>query len=87
VTAEKREAPKSLVAFGVTIVRACEIRGHSRASYYRKTRDWRVADTAVIDALNDQRQGSPREGFWKCFDRMRLKGYKFNHKRVHRVYW
>ena len=86
MTAEKREASKSLVASGVTIIRACEIVGHSRASYYRKTRDWRVADTAVIDALNDQLQRSPRAGFWKCFDRMRLKGYKFNHKRVHRVY-
>lgn len=86
MTAEKREASKSLVASGVKIVKACEIVGHSRASYYRKIRDWRVADTAVIDAINEQLQRSPRAGFWKCFDRMRLKGYKFNHKRVHRVY-
>ena len=86
MTAEKREASKSVVASGVKIVKACEIVGHSRASYYRKIRDWRVADTAVIDAINEQLQRSPRAGFWKCFDRMRLKGYKFNHKRVHRVY-
>ena len=76
----------TLVASGVTIVRTCEIVGHRRASDYRKTRDWRVADTAFIDALNEQLQRSPRTRFWKRFDRMRLKGYQFNHKRVHRVY-
>ena len=86
MTAEKREASKSLVEAGVSIVKACEIVGLGRASYYRETRDWRVADAAVIDAINEQLQKSPRAGFWKCFDRMRLKAYPFNHKRVHRVY-
>ncbi len=70
----------------MSIARSCRIISLSRATYYRKPRDWRQADAAVIDALNVELKKSPRAGFWKCFGRMRLKGYKFNHKRVYRVY-
>lgn len=76
----------SLVEHGVSISSACEVMGLGRASYYRAPRDWRVADSAVIDAINEQLLKSPRAGFWKCYDRMRLKSYPFNHKRVYRVY-
>jgi len=72
--------------FGLSVVQACLVMKLGRATYYRQPRDWRVADSAVIDALNEQLKKSPRAGFWKCYGRMRLKGYPFNHKRVYRVY-
>lgn len=71
---------------GLSIAKACMALSLGRSSYYRQPRDWRVADAAVIDALNEQLKKSPRAGFWKCYKRMRLKGYQFNHKRVYRVY-
>lgn len=70
----------------MSIKRACEAVKLGRASFYRKPRDWREVDGEVIEALNEQLKKSPQAGFWKCFDRLRLKGYSFNHKRVYRVY-
>ena len=43
-------------------------------------------DAAVIAALTDVVARYPRWGFWKLFDRMRVEGYGWNHKHVHRVY-
>ena len=40
----------------------------------------------MIAALGDMVVKRPRWGFWKCYDRMRIEGYPWNHKRVHRVY-
>ena len=86
MTAERRESATTLVEFGLSITHACKLVGLGRASYYRRPRDWRVADAAVIDALNEQLKKSPRAGFWKCYKRIRNKGLPFNHKRVYRVY-
>jgi len=43
-------------------------------------------DSAIIDALNDLAEKHQRWGFPKCFKRLRKLGYRWNHKRVHRVY-
>jgi len=40
----------------------------------------------VIDAIQAVLSESPQAGFWKCYYRLRFKGYSFNHKRVYRVY-
>jgi putative transposase len=58
----------------------------SRAAYYQPPRDRLARDQPVITALQAVVAERPRIGFWKCFDRLRLKGKPWNHKRVHRVY-
>lgn len=40
----------------------------------------------MIEQLTQLSQDHPREGFWKCYNRMRNKGDTVNHKRLHRVY-
>jgi putative transposase len=86
VTAEKRDCVNVLVGAGLSIVKACLFAEIGRSTFYRPERDWRKADLAVIEAINAELKKSPRAGFWKCFGRMRFKGYPFNHKRVYRVY-
>jgi putative transposase len=40
----------------------------------------------LIQALDEQTQAHSSEGFWKAYDRFRLSGKVWNHKRVYRVY-
>jgi len=68
------------------IGRACRIAKLSRAAYYRRPSCRSEKDAEVIEALNAIVADHPRWGFWKCFDRLRLQGCAWNHKRVHRVY-
>lgn len=62
------------------------IRRLSHTALYRPKVDRLSRDQEVIDAINEVIAKRPRWGFWRCFDRIRLDGYRFNHKRVHRVY-
>ena len=68
------------------VQRSCRIVGLSRTAYYRVPRDRAQRDVAVIDTLNELVAKHPRWGFWKCYDRLRLDGCRWNHKRLHRVY-
>jgi putative transposase len=65
---------------------ACRAVGLSRTAWYRRPADAAVRDGAVIEALLALVDRHGRWGFWKCFDRLRLDGQPWNHKRVHRVY-
>lgn len=71
---------------GLPVTRACGAVRLSRAAYYRPPAPPMLTDQPVIDALQAVVTDKPRWGFWKCFDRMRLLGHPWNHKRVHRVY-
>lgn len=44
------------------------------------------ADEEVIRELQDLADKHPSIGFWKCYHRLRRKGFKWNHKRVYRIY-
>lgn len=43
-------------------------------------------DNSLIDALQELAVKNPKEGFWKCYGRIRNQGEVVNHKRLHRVY-
>ena len=66
--------------------RACEAVRMSRSSWYRQPSQQEARDGPVIDALNAMIEKYPRWGFWMCYDRLRLDGHDWNHKRVYRVY-
>ena len=68
------------------IRRACRAVGLSRTAWYRRPEDQAEKDREVVDALQRVLEGRPRWGFWKCYDRLRLDGRQWNHKRVRRVY-
>jgi putative transposase len=83
----KRQAAEIMVKeHSISIVRACGLVKLSRTAWYRRPATSMERDREVIEALNGMVEKKPRWGFWKCFDRLRLNGHGWNHKRVHRVY-
>jgi putative transposase len=70
----------------LSVQRSCRIARLSRAAYYRPPRPAVERDAQVIAALNAVIEHRPKNGFWKCFDRLRRQGHWWNWKRVHRVY-
>jgi putative transposase len=49
---------------------------------YKNTRD----DTVLYSRLLSLTETYPRDGFWKCYHRLRNQGEKVNHKRLYRIY-
>jgi putative transposase len=68
------------------VQRACRIARLSRAAHYRPPPPAVERDGPVIHALTTLVAQQPRWGFRLCYDRLRLLGRPWNHKRVHRVY-
>lgn len=66
--------------------RACAAVKLSRASWYRPAPSAERQDREIMDALNALIEKHPCWGFWMCYDRLRLTGRRWDHKRVYRVY-
>lgn len=68
----------------LSVRQACRIVSLPRsvASYQPKRKD----DSSLIEALQQLIDKHPTIGFWKCFYRLRRKGFTCNHKRLYRVY-
>ena len=71
---------------GVSVQRACRAVGLSRTAYYRVAGAIAVRDEPVIEAFNERVAKPGRWGFWKCHERLRPNGHRWNHKRTWRVY-
>lgn len=63
---------------------ACKTLGLPRSTeqYNPRVKD----DAAIIGAIEKIIEKHPSIGFWQCHYRLRLQGYRWNHKRVYRVY-
>ena len=68
----------------LSVRRACKLVSLPRSvmSYRKVPKD----DSSLIEALHQLVEKHPTIGFWKCYYRLRRKGYDCNHKRLYRVY-
>lgn len=68
----------------LSVRQACSIVSLPRSSvcYQRRKKD----DSSLIEALGELVDKHPTIGFWKCYYRLRRKGFSCNHKRLYRVY-
>jgi len=73
-----------LVQEKLSVRRACKLVSLARSvMMYRKVpKD----DSSLIEALHQLVEKHPTIGFWKCYYRLRRKGFDCNHKRLYRVY-
>src|SRR5690606_30414518 len=67
----------------VSISRACKLVGYNRSNYYYRSKK---DDGELIDVLSSLAEKHSGYGFWKLYKRMRKMDYKWNHKRVYRIY-
>lgn len=68
----------------LSVRRACKLVSLPRSvmSYRKVPKD----DSSLIEALHQLVDKHPTIGFWKCYYRLRRKGYDCNHKKLYRVY-
>ena len=73
-----------LVQEKISVRRACSLVSLPRSvmGYQKKPKD----DSSLIEGLYQLVDKHPTIGFWKCYYRLRRKGFNCNHKRLYRVY-
>ncbi|CAM5206823.1 IS3 family transposase [Oligella ureolytica] len=84
VETRKQWAGELQATYQVSIIMSCQVVCMSRTAYYYRKRQ--VDDSEVVHALQLLVERHPRWGFPKYFKRLRALGYRWNHKRVHRIY-
>ncbi len=72
------------VQFSVSITLSCRAALLSRTAYYYQPK--RIDDSKLMDTLLALIEKHPRWGFPKCRKRLKALGYRWNHKRIYRVY-
>lgn len=70
--------------FGMSLRQACATFMISTSVYYYQAK--RKDDTEVIEQLSKLAELHRTWGFWMMYHRLRKLQYKWNHKRVYRVY-
>ena len=81
--AQRRDAVRSLVDYGVSVVRACVLVQLQRATFLYQSRC--TTDSDLIEEINELAHAQPRYGYrrvWAVLRRTR----KLNRKRVHRLW-
>lgn len=73
----KRETVRSMAEeMKLSVSRACAAARLSRAAYYRPVADAGVRDGEIVAALSELVGVELRQGFWKCYDRLRQMGHR-----------
>ena len=75
---------ETMMETGVSHRQACKETGLARSTqaYKQKAK----TDEAVIEQLQLLMEKHPSIGFWQSYYRIRRKGFRWNHKKVYRVY-
>ena len=76
------------VAPKFSVRRACSVLGFRRSTYYRRKRGFRPeeVDAGIAYLLREAAEKYVAWGFWMIFHYLRKQGYKWNHKRVWRIW-
>jgi putative transposase len=71
--------------YGLGIKKACRICCVNRSVYYYKS-IVKDKDSKIKEKLEELAEKHIRWGFRKMYDKLKNEGYRWNHKRIYRIY-